>query len=370
MKIAIVHDYLNQFGGAERVISALHEIWPEAPIYTSIYNSKKMPDIFSSMDIRTSFMQRFPFVFNLFKWYLLFYPFAFKSFDLSEYDVILSSSSAWAKGIRKRKEQLHICYCYTPMRFVWRYDDYVKRENFGFLIKAILPLVLKPIKKWELETVKEVDNFIAISKTIAERIRMTYRRKSDIIYPPVECSLFQPSNLDQDYFLVVSRLNSYKRIDIVVKAFNRLELPLKIIGDGPDRKPLQRMANSNIEFLGRRSDEELKQYLAGCRALVFPGEEDFGIVPVEAMSVGRPVIAYRAGGAEETVIDGLTGVFFNEQMVESLVAAVNKFQLNTFEKNKIREHALKFDKEVFKERIKNLVNSKFTVFRDKEPCNN
>ncbi len=359
MRIAIVHDYLNQFGGAERVISALHEIWPEAPIYTSIYDRKKMPDIFSRMDIRTSFMQRFPFVFNLFKWYLLFYPLAFESFDLSEYDVILSSSSAWAKGIRKRKGQLHICYCYTPMRFVWRYDDYVERENFGFLIKAILPLVLKPIKKWELETVKKVDNFIAISKTIAERIQMTYRRESDIIYPPVECGLFQPSNVDQDYFLVVSRLNSYKRIDIVVKAFNRLELPLKIIGDGPDRKPLQKMANSNIEFLGRKSDRELKQFLAGCRALVFPGEEDFGIVPVEAMSCGHPVIAYNAGGAKETVEEGVTGLFFNEQTPESLVDAVNKFQFKSFNKTKIREQALKFDKEVFKNKIKNLVESKF-----------
>jgi glycosyltransferase involved in cell wall biosynthesis len=359
MKLAIVHDYLNQFGGAERVISALHEIWPDAPIYTSIYDENKMPPVFQRMDIRTSFMQKIPFVFRFFKYYLMLYPLAFESFDLSEYDVILSSSSAWAKGIKKRAGQLHICYCYTPMRFVWRYDDYVKRESLPRWVKGILPFVLAPIKKWEIQTIGNVDRYIAISRVIQERIRELYGRESDIIYPPVECGLFRPSQEDCDYFLVVSRLNSYKRIDVVVEAFNRLDIPLKIIGDGPDRKNLERMARRNIEFLGRLSDAEAARHLAACRALIFPGEEDFGIVPVEAMSAGRPVIAYCGGGAVETVREGVSGMFFAEQTAESLAQTVKKFQFAAFDKNQIRREAEKFDKTIFKEKIKKYVEKAY-----------
>jgi glycosyltransferase involved in cell wall biosynthesis len=200
MKIAIVHDYLNQFGGAERVVSALHEIYPEAPIYTSIYDEKRMPEIFKKMDIRVSFMQKLPFVFPFFKWYLLLYPFAFQSFDLSEYDVILSSSSAFAKGVKKRKDQLHVCYCHTPMRFVWRYEDYVKRESIPVFLKSLLPMLLDPMKKWDLQTAQMVDFYIANSRTVAERIQKTYARESVIINPPVECDFFKPSGLDHDYF--------------------------------------------------------------------------------------------------------------------------------------------------------------------------
>lgn len=359
MKIAIVHDYLNQFGGAERVVSALHELFPLDPIYTSIFDEKKMPDTFQRMDIHLSFMQKFPFVSRFFKYYLFFYPLAFESFDLSEYDLILSSSSAFAKGVKKREGQLHICYCHTPMRFVWRYEDYVKRESIPMFMKGILPLMLEPIKKWDLQTADKVDFFVANSRTVAKRIKNTYGRGSVIINPPVDCGLFKPSNLDHDYFLVVSRLNTYKRIDIVVEAFNKLELPLKIIGDGPDRRNLQRMAGPNIEFLGRKLDQELAKYMAQCRALIFPGEEDFGIAPLEAMSAGRPVIAFRAGGAEETVLDGKTGIFFEKQSVESLVQAMKRFQFATFSKREIREHAEKFDKKIFKQKIKNFVEQKF-----------
>jgi len=356
MKIAIVHDYLNQFGGAERVVSALHEIFPDAPIYTSIYDENKMPDNFKQMDIRTSFMQKLPLISDFHRFYFWLYPFAFDLFDLSEYDVILSSSSAFAKGIRKTKGQLHICYCYTPMRFVWRYEDYVKRERFGNLTKSLLPLILRPLKYWDLENNKQVDRFIAISKTIHDRIKEIYGRESAIIYPPVECRLFQPSKIDLDYFLVVSRLNTYKRIDVVVEAFNRLELPLKIVGGGPDLKNLKKIAGPNTEFLGRLSDRELKRYMAECRALVFPGEEDFGIVPLEAMACGRPVIAYKIGGAVETVVEGETGLFFEEQTVESLMQTVAAFQFRNFNKNRIRQHAFAFDKEVFKDNMKKIIN--------------
>ncbi|MFA6549341.1 MAG: glycosyltransferase [Candidatus Margulisiibacteriota bacterium] len=359
MRIAIVHDYLNQFGGAERVISALHEIWPEAPIYTSIYDASKMPAVFQRMDIHTSFMQKIPFVFRFFKYFLILYPLAFESFDLSGYDVILSCSSAWAKGVKKQAGQLHICYCCTPMRFVWRYDDYVKRESFPRWIKSFLPFVLAPIKKWDIQTIGNVDRYVSISRVIQERIRGLYGRESDIIYPPVECDLFRPSKEDCDYFLVVSRLNSYKRIDIVVEAFNCLDIPLKIIGDGPDRKNLERLAHRNIEFLGRLSDAETARHLAACRALIFPGEEDFGIVPVEAMSAGRPVIAYRSGGAVETVREGVSGMFFTEQTAESLVQTIKKFQFATFDKSKIRLEAEKFDKAIFKDKIKKFVEKTY-----------
>ncbi|MFC1559537.1 glycosyltransferase [Candidatus Margulisiibacteriota bacterium] len=365
MKIAIVHDYLNQFGGAERVVEVLHEIFPDAPIYTSIYLPDEMPDSFRQMDIRTSFMQKLPFLKRHFKKYLLLYPRAFKNFDLHEYDVILSSSSAFAKGVRKGKNCCHICYCYTPMRFAWRYEDYVQQEKFNGLIKLILPAFISKLKAWDLNTNKDIDQLVAISNYIAKRIETVYNRKSKVIYPPVETHKFAIAGNVSDYFLIVSRLNPYKKLDIAIKAFNELGLPLKIIGDGPYRKNLERMANNNIEFLGRISDKELAGYYAGCRALIFPGEEDFGIAPVEAQAAGRPVIAYGAGGALETVIEGKTGVFFNEQNEGSLVDAVKRFKKLDFDSKSVRENALKFDREVFKEEIKAFVDATYRECRGK-----
>ncbi|MFH1387347.1 MAG: glycosyltransferase [bacterium] len=359
MRLAVVHDYLCQFGGAERVISALNEVYPQAPIYTSIFDETKMPVNFQRMEINTSFMQKIPLVFPLFKALFWLYPLAFERFDLSGYEVILSSSSAYAKGVKKRPGQLHLCYCYTPMRFVWRYDDYVKREAFPAWLKQVLPFFLEPIKNWDLKNSAEVDGFIAISKTVADRIKQTYGRDSVIIYPPVETDFFRPSKVDGDYYLIVSRLNAYKRIDLAVKAFNQLDLPLKIIGDGPDRKTLARQAGPNIEFLGRLSDIKTAKYLSECRALVFTGEEDFGIVPLEAMACGRPVIAYNGGGAQETIVSGETGLFFEQQTVQSLVAAVEAFKFKVFDKEKIREHAKRFDKKVFQRKISEYIKGKY-----------
>lgn len=351
MKLAIVHDYLNQFGGAERCVADLHEVFPDAPIYTAIYDREKMPAAFREMKIVTSFMQRLPGIFKHFKKYLFLYPFAFSSFDLSEYDVILSSSSAFAKGVRKRPGQVHVCYCYTPMRFVWRYDDYIKHEPLPGWLKRLLPVLMGPLKNWDLKTAGRVDHFIAISRLIAERISEIYHRESDIIYPPVDCDLFQPAERSGDYFLVLSRLNAYKRIDIVIEAFNRLALPLKIVGEGPDRQRLQQKSLPNVEFLGRLSDLALKQMVGECRGLIFPGEEDFGIVPVEAMAAGRPVIAFRGGGALETIVEGESGLFFDEPTPESLVKAVEKFQRLTFDPRTVRAQALKFDRKIFKQRM-------------------
>lgn len=358
MRLAIVHDYLNQFGGAERVVSALHEIWPEAPVFTSIYDPAAMPEQFHRMDISTSFMQNIPLLRRFFKAFFFLYPLAFERFDLSAYDVILSSSSAYAKGVRKRPDQLHICYCHTPARFLWRYDDYVARENIPGMLKRVLPFLIEPIRQWDLNNSRQVDLFAANSRNVAERIRQTYGRESVIINPPVESALFQPSGVTLDYFLVVSRLAAYKRLDIVIEAFNRLGLPLKIIGSGPARRQLENMAGPEIEFLGKVSDEQLAKYLAECRALIFPGEEDFGIVPLEAMASGRPVIAYRAGGALETVIDENTGIMFDEQTPHSLELALKRFQFESFDKAALRAHAAGFDKEVFKRKIRELVETK------------
>ncbi len=359
MRIAVVHDYLNQYGGAERVVEVFRELYPDAPVYTSILDPERMPPALRGPGIHVSFMQDLPLVLRLFRWYLPVYPVAFECFDLSPYDVILSSSSAFAKGVKKRGRQLHICYCYTPMRFVWRYEDYIAREQFPGWLKALLRPILTPIKKWDLANTGGVDFFVAISKNVAERIRQIYGRESTVINPPVDTSFFRPSDVDGDHYLVVSRLSFYKRVDLAVDAFNELGLPLRIIGDGPAFSSLKARSRTNVEFLGRVPDYEVAKQMAECRALIFPGEEDFGLVPLEAMSAGRPVIAYYGGGAAETVIDGETGVFFRPQTAAALSSAVRRFASMRFSKDKIRHHAKRFDKAVFMEKISEFVKRRY-----------
>ena len=359
MKIALVHDYLNQAGGAERVVEYLHEAFPHAPLYTSIYDKKRMPEIFRSMHIHTSFMQNLPGVMNHFKKYLAFYPLAFESFDLSKFDVILSSSSAWGKGIKKEKRQKLICYCHSPMRFVWMHEDYMEKDEHGRLVKLLIPPVIRWLKKWDIATSENVDNFIANSKVTQKRIHMFYGKNSTVIHPPVDTAFFKPYNgCVKDYFLVVSRLNPYKHVDLVVEAFNELGLPLHVVGTGPDENRLKKMAKHNIRFLGKILDEELVKQYSHCRAFILPGEEDFGLTPVEAQACGRPVIAYMAGGALESVIEGETGLFFEHQGKHSLIEALKKFDKMSFDSGKIRENALRFDKEIFKANIKEFVSAK------------
>jgi glycosyltransferase involved in cell wall biosynthesis len=351
MKLAIVHDFLNQYGGAEKCIEAFHEIFPRAPIYTSIFLSEKMPNSFRQMDIRTSFMQKLPGLGKHFKKYLMLYPKAMESFNLKEYDIIISSSSAFAKGIRKNNSAIHVCYCYSPMRFVWDSRNYFEKENLNSTYKVCLPVLLSRLKKWDLERNKDIDYFISISEHIKSRIKKCYQRDSIVIYPPVDVSSFAISEQIEDYYLVVSRLNAYKRIDMVIEAFNRLQLPLRIVGEGPFRPCLEKMAGPTIQFMGRLDENELVKQYEHCKAYVFPGKEDFGIAPVEAQSAGRPVIAYADGGALETVIDGKTGVFFKEPQVGSLCDAVLRLdKLKLFNKD-IRNHAQQFGKEVFKKNI-------------------
>lgn len=353
LKVALVHDYLNQYGGAERVLEELHTLFPDAPVYTSMYWPEKMSPTIRGLDVRTSFMQRLPFVTRNHQPFLLLYPLAFESFDFSNFDVVISNSSAFCKGVVTPPGTLHISYCLTPMRWVWNYHAYVDRERLGMLARMVLPAAISQLRAWDVATAQNVDRFLAISRTVAARIRKYYRRDSTVIYPPVNCDAFQlPASRVDDYYLIVSRLIPYKRIDLAVDAFTRLGIPLKIVGSGGrDLPALRARAGRNIEFVGRVSDAELKELYARCRALVFPGEEDFGIAPLEANASGRPVVAYAGGGALDTVVDGCTGVLFEHQDVDCLIGAVRRAEALAWDSDELREHARLFDRQVFRERL-------------------
>lgn len=355
MRVALVHDYLNQYGGAERVLERMHEMFPSSPVYTSIFDPAAMPPSYQMMDIRTSFMQRLPGVMQRHQSYLPFYPLVFENFDLGGYDVVVSNSSAWAKSVITEPDTLHVCYCLTPMRWAWRYHDYVNRERLGRLARIALPPVMNYLRVWDAASATRVDAFVAISRAVAARIGKFYRREATIIYPPVDTEAFQPRGEPEDFFLVASRLIPYKRVDLVVDAFNTLGLRLKVVGDGRDRAALQARARGNIEFLGRVTDAELHDLYARCRAFVFPGEEDFGIAPVEAQACGRPVVAFAAGGALDTVVDGETGTYFREQTAEALAEAVRQIDRHDWNSDRIRANAERFSAATFKHSFIDLV---------------
>ena len=352
LKVALVHDYLNQYGGAERVLEELHALFPEAPVYTSMYWPEKMSPTIRRLDVRTSFMQRLPMVTRNHQPFLLLYPLAFESFDFSEFDVVISNSSAFCKGVVTAPGTLHLCYCLTPMRWVWNYHAYVDRERLGWMARMVLPAAISQLRAWDVATAQNVDRFLAISRTVSSRVRKYYRRDSTVIYPPVNCDAFAlPPAPVEDYYLVVARLMPYKRIDLAVDAFTRLGIPLKVVGRGRDEAELRARAGRNVEFVGHVSDAELKQLYARCRGFVFPGEEDFGIAPLEANASGRPVIAYAAGGALDTVIDGQTGVLFERQEVECLIASVKQAETTDWDSVELRRHARRFDRQVFRDQL-------------------
>jgi glycosyltransferase involved in cell wall biosynthesis len=356
-KIALVHDYFIQMGGAERVAAAMHDSFPSAPMYTTVALPHRLPKELHGADIRTSPMQWLPGMEQRFRQYFMLYPLAVEHFDLSEFDLIFSSSSGYAKGVRRRRDAIHVCYCHTPMRWVWRYEDYVARENFGRVAKSLLPLSLWGLKKWDLRAARQPNYYIANSQQVAQRIKQFYGRESIVIPPPIEVDRFYMSSQVDDHYLVLSRLVPYKRIDLAIEACNRLGRRLVIIGDGPDRERLQKLAGPKTEFLGRQSDSRVNHYASRCRALVFPGEEDFGMVPLEVNAAGRPVIAFRGGGAIETVVDGLTGVFFNKPTSASLVTAIEEFESRTWNQQVLRRHAERFDRSVFAFRVLQFLGS-------------
>jgi glycosyltransferase involved in cell wall biosynthesis len=354
-RVALVHDYLNQYGGAERVLEALHALFPGAPVFTSIYDADAMPAAYRGWDIRTSFMQRLPGWRRHFRRYLPLYPSAFEAFDLSGYDLIISSSSAFAKGIIPPPGALHVCYCHTPMRFAWRTGDYVRREGIGGVQGAILPVLLTYVRLWDAASAPRVDAFVANSGEVAARIRRLYGREATVIPPPVELPPFAPRP-PGDYYLAGGRLIPYKRLHLAIEAFNRLRLPLVVFGEGRERAALEAMAGPTIRFTGWVSEDERRALLAGCRAFIFPGEEDFGIAPLEAMAAGRPVIAFAAGGALETVVEGVTGRFFQLPSAAALAAAVAVARCDRYDAAAIRRHAEGFGTDVFLARMQDFID--------------
>jgi glycosyltransferase involved in cell wall biosynthesis len=351
MKLALVHDWLNQQGGAEDVLETLVSMYPHAPLYTSIYWREDMPAAYRDWDVRPTWMDRLPGIYRHHQPYLPLYPLAFGRLDLSQYEVVLSNKSGFCHGVRSGPHTQHICYCLTPTRYVWRYDEYAAREAIPPLVRTALGPLIRWLRRWDYRAAQRVDHFIAISSAIQARIRQYYHREAVIIFPPVDTSSFTPAGRHDDYFLIVSRLVPYRRIDLAIRAFNRLGLPLVVAGDGRDREALQALAKPNVTFLGYVSDAERADLMARCRAYVLPGSEDFGIAPVQAMAAGRPVIAHASGGALDSVIPGQTGLHFEELAPESLAAAVQQFERSSFDVTVIRRHAERFDNTEFKRKL-------------------
>ena len=366
-KVALVHDWLNQRGGAENVLEELVTLFPSAPIYTSIYAPAQMPAHYRQWAIHTSFMQRLPGIAIHHQPYLPLYPLAFQRMDLSGYDLVISNKSGFCHGVQtasgkgqqaggRGRGTVHICYCLTPTRFLWQLEQYSQRERFGNALNVLLRPLLQALQRWDWQAAQRVDHFVAISTAIQERIQRVYGRSSVIIYPPVDTDYFTPDILTPnrampvgDYFLIVSRLIPYKRIDLAVQAFRHLpQEQLLIVGEGRDAAALQAQASANVTFLGHQPRARIRELLRGCKAFLFPGLEDFGIAPVEAMSSGRPVIAYGAGGALDTVVPGVSGEWFAEQTVESLLGVLVYFNSTAYDPAACRAQAEKFSIENFR----------------------
>jgi glycosyltransferase involved in cell wall biosynthesis len=365
VNLAIVHDWLNQIGGAEDVLETLVGMFPGVPVYTSIYWRERMPPAYRAWDIRTAWMDRLPSIYRRHQLYFLLYPLFFSRLDLSNYRIVLSNKSGFCHGVRTG-EAVHVCYCLSPTRYVWDFGTYATREAIPPVLRMVLRSFIALLRRWDYQAAQRVDpllrrwdyqaaqrvdHFVAISREVRARIQRFYHRESTIIYPPVDTSCFQPATAHDDYYLIVSRLVPYRRIDLAVQAFNRLELPLVVVGDGRDRAELESMAGPTITFTGRLPDEDLPDLFARCRAYILPGVEDFGIAPLQAQAAGRPVIALGAGGALDTVKEGRTGVFFYESSAEALVVAVRDFDVGAVDPQDCVDNAARFDVKVFQERL-------------------
>lgn len=354
-RVALVHDWLTGMRGGEKILEVFCELFPDATLFSLLHNKGAMSRTIEQMKIVTSFIQKLPMKERKYRNYLPLMPHAIESFDLSNFDIILSISSAVAKGAIPGKKAVHICCCLSPMRYLWdQYDEYFGKDRGGFATRLAMATLTPYLRKWDVRSCDRVHHFIAISKNVEERIKRLYGRTSDIIYPPVSTDLFNISERDDGYYLIVSALVPYKRVDLAIQAFNRLDEKLLIAGTGPEKEKLKKIAKGNIEFLGWQSDENLAKLYASCRALIFPGNEDFGIVPLEAMANGKPVVAFAAGGALETIVadgDSATGVFFYEQTTDALINAIKTLSTKKFNTHAIRQHAEKFDRKNFKRQI-------------------
>jgi glycosyltransferase involved in cell wall biosynthesis len=367
-RIALVHDWLTGMRGGERCLEVFCELFPQADLYTLLHMQGSVSARIEKMPIKTSFIQNLPFSKRGYRKYLPLFPMAIESFNLKEYDFILSCSHCVAKGIIPPPNALHVSYMLTPMRYAWdMYEDY-----FGKSRNRLIPLFIHYLRMWDVTSSQRIDNFLCISKHVQDRITKYYRRDAEILHPPVETSRFRLGNKKEDFFLIVSSLVTYKRIDLAIEAFNRLGYPLSIIGSGPEEKRLRKLAKANVKFMGWQQDRVVAENYSRCRALVFPGEEDFGIVPLEAMGSGKPVIAYARGGILETVISydqphesakAPTGIFFQEQNVDSLIDIVKRFERieKEFDPSAIRRHAAQWDRAIFKEKIKKSIAEKIEL---------
>ncbi len=361
MKIALIHDWLNGMRGGERCLEAVCECYPQAALYSLLYEKGKLSPTIESMSIHTSFIQKLPWVFRKYRHYLPLFPVAIEQFDLRGYDAVVSFNHCVAHGVITRPQTCHIGYTFTPMRYAWDlYQDYFGKERLYGVARYVIPYFMNYLRVWDVAASRRVDYFVAISDHVRKRIEKHYRRPADVIYPPVDSDFYTPDEHtpQEDFFLMVSAFAPYKRLDIAIEACNRLSVPLKIIGQGQDARRLQALAGPTIEFLGALSDEEVRAYYRRCRALLFPGEEDFGIVPLEVQACGRPVIAYAKGGVLETTVSRTTAVYFQEQTVESLIGALREFEAASFSPAAIRVHAVQFSKPRFQREMQAYIEQK------------
>jgi glycosyltransferase involved in cell wall biosynthesis len=369
-KVVIVADWLTNMGGAENVVLALHDAFPDAPIYTSTYAPEKMP-AFKNIDVRTTRLQTLPKPFrNLHKFFPMQRVRAFRDLDLSEFDIIISSSSAESKQVRKtRPGQVHICYCHTPIRYYWsHYNDYKRDPGFGklnWLVRIAMPLLVPSLKRADYQAAQNVDVFVANSTEVQKRIKKYYDRQSIVIHPPVDVDRFEPARTREDYYVALGRQVPYKRIDLAVSAATELNIPLKVYGNGSEHQHLVQMAGPTVEFFtdrfGDASDAAVTQALNHAKGFIFPTEEDFGIVQVEALAAGAPVIALNRGGARDIVEDGVSGVLFRDQTTESVTNAIRQAQSQTFLPATLRRKARRFDKSLFITKIRKIVADNYRV---------
>lgn len=354
MRVAFVHDYLTQFGGAERVLLEMHRLYPQAPIYTSLYDTEAVDGRFADIDVRTTFMQKIPGAVGNFRALLPLYPRAFESLDLRGYDLVLSSTTSFAKGVFVGPRTLHISYVNTPTRFLWYPDEYAG-DLTPPLVRPALAAVMPGLRRWDLAAAMRPHVLVANSRNVAERIAAVYHRPSEIVHCPAAVDAFMPDAQTGDYYLVMTRLLPYKRVALAIEACMRLGARLIIVGSGPDERRLRVMAGASIEFAGRVDDERRRQLVARARAVIVPGVEDFGLVALEAAAAGRPTVAFAAGGSLETVVEGETGLFFSQPSAQALAQTLRALETVSFDPVRLQEHARRFAPEVFRTRMAALI---------------